>query len=846
MSIVQFNYLSGILADDVLISSAQLQGSWDGLGIFTDRFITVEMHPSISEDSCQSFTASVQFAESEVGKTFRWTVLLDINGEKRLGITEEVNSGDSKENIRSFQLLPASDENQTESYRLNWSRHLGAQKLMIPGEQEPRIQFAVWAPNAQQVEVIMVDLWIDGQEASAIDPNAIPALRTMPATQVCGGYVSDAGEGVVNSWQPLAMKRDHEGVWRTSANDPAVQSFRRFEHCAYLYRVTRDDGSIVYRSDLYSRCQIGFGTVKPAGRYTGRTQDLDGTVSGSVVKDPDKICQFFDEEVYPEQHWQSASEFWLSADATPLPPRPNRLEDLVIYEIHIGALGFGKANDKPGTLQDAINLLDYLQDLGVNAIELLPLAEFGGGGGAWGYSTSHYFAIEYAGGGRDKYKHFIRECHRRGIAVILDVVFNHYNHDAQRAEWMYDTTAHDRNIYYWYEGRPDDYGYFNSVVPADQQGQGGYVDNMSTGWAPRYWDPFVRRMFISSLIAHIEEFHIDGFRFDQTTSIHAYNVLHADGREVGSANTFGQKLLREATRSLRLLKPDVMLMAEDHSHWSAVTEPPENGGLGFGATWYSDFYHHLIGDTNTGSQYAKLLKTAGTGFDGPLAMDVFASALAASGQSNVVYHESHDEAGNGELTDRTINVAVNGAPLIGDTRRVAEARVRTVAGITLLSAGTPMFLFGEEVGAMKKFMYGNVLNNREDLEGMRQSYGANLFAYYQGLIRLRLNPSYPALRSRNIDIVYVSNDNRLIAFRRWQFDQHFLVIASLNNNPFDHPGYTIISSQLGDESWREVFNSDSSFFGGNNVGNAGEILPSGQGWLQSVIPANGLVVLERI
>jgi 1,4-alpha-glucan branching enzyme len=254
----------------------------------------------------------------------------------------------------------------------------------------------------------------------------------------------------------------------------------------------------------------------------------------------------------------------------------------------------------------------------------------------------------------------------------------------------------------------------------------------------------------------------------------------------------------------------------------------------------------LIGDTNTGSQYAKLLKTAGTGFDGPLAMDVFASALAASGQSNVVYHESHDEAGNGELTDRTINVAVNGAPLIGATRRVAEARVRTVAGITLLSAGTPMFLFGEEVGAMKKFMYGNVLNNREDLEGMRNSYGANLFAYYQALIRLRLNPSYPALRSRNIDIVYVSNDNRLIAFRRWQYDQHFLVIASLNNNPFDHPSFTISSSQLGAESWREVFNSDSSSFDGNNVGNAGGILPSGQGWLQSVTPANGLVVLERI
>lgn len=846
MTFVQFHYNSGIPADELLISSARLEGSWDSLGAFTENFTAVEMLPYSSEDGCQSFTANVQLAESGVGRTFRWTVWIEIDGVMRLGISEEVNRGESKENVRHFQLLQTSDENQVESYRLNWSRYLGAQKLLRPGQQEPGIQFALWAPNAQQVEVVMVDLWIDGQGTSAVEPNSVPALRTMPAEQVCGGYVSDAGEGVVSNWQAIAMQRNDEGVWRTDANDPALQSFRRFEHCPYLYRVTRDDGSVVYRSDLYSRCQIGFGSIKPTGRYTGRTQDLDGTVSGSVVKDPDKICQFFVEDVYPEQHWQSASEFWLSADANPLPARPNRLEDLVIYEIHIGALGFGKSHDQPGTLQDAINMLDYLQELGVNAIELLPLAEFGGGAGAWGYSTSHYFAIEYAGGGRDKYKHFIRECHRRGMAVILDVVFNHYSHDAQRAEWMYDSTAHDRNIYYWYEGRPDDYGYFNSVVPADQRGQGGYVDNMSTGWAPRYWDPFVRRMFISSLISHITEFHIDGFRFDQTTSIHAYNVLHADGREVGSANIFGQKLLREATRTLRLLKPDVMLMAEDHSHWSAVTEAVENGGLGFGATWYSDFYHHLIGDTNTGSTYAKLLKTAGTGFDGPLAMDVFASALAASGRANVVYHESHDEAGNGELTDRTINVAVNGAPLIGDTRRVAEARVRTVVGITLLSAGTPMFLFGEEVGAMKKFMYGEVLNNREDLEGMRRSYGANLFAYYQAIIRLRLNPSFSALRSRNIDIVHVSNDHRTIAFRRWQDDQHFLVIASLNNNPFNQPHYTITSSQLGNERWQEVFNSDASLFGGNNVGNIGGIVPAGQSWIQCVIPANGIVVFERI
>jgi hypothetical protein len=93
----------------------------------------------------------------------------------------------------------------------------------------------------------------------------------------------------------------------------------------------------------------------------------------------------------------------------------------------------------------------------------------------------------------------------------------------------------------------------------------------------------------------------------------------------------------------------------------------------FDAVWYADFYHHLIGDTVKGSDYAKLIKTAGFGGDGPLAMDFFAGALQATSPSKVVYNESHDEAGNGTGTHRTIHVAVNGAPLIGATRRFAEA-----------------------------------------------------------------------------------------------------------------------------------------------------------------------------
>jgi 1,4-alpha-glucan branching enzyme len=122
-------------------------------------------------------------------------------------------------------------------------------------------------------------------------------------------------------------------------------------------------------------------------------------------------------------------------------------------------------------------------------------------------------------------------------------------------------------------------------------------------------------------------------------------------------------------------------------------------GLARDAVWYSDFCHHLVGDGKRGSQHARLLRTAGTGGDGSLAMAFMGGALIGSRERKITYAESHDEAGNGEETARTMVVAVNGAPLVGPTRRYAEARCRFAFGMAALSAGTPMFLMGEERSA---------------------------------------------------------------------------------------------------------------------------------------------------
>jgi 1,4-alpha-glucan branching enzyme len=842
---VKFIYLTGLKPS--LFSNAKLVGSWDG---WTNR---VSMNGVSGDDGCPAFEATVSIDAGKVNEWLTWGVILDGPGfQGGWGINTETNDLGNSGRNRRFQLRAPGPVPQEERYYLIHSRWLGAQKFYKAGQKGPGIRFSVWAPNAKNVDVVMDTTFdqFDGSREPATDltqnfATGTRAAISLPRNQICGGYVSDKGHGIHPAWGPFKMTHQGGGIWSTDSNDPGLSLFSKFDHSPYMYRVMKDDGtSTVYRTDLYSRCQIGYGADRPNSDfpYTGRTLDLDGSISCSVVVDPDQVAKEFLAPEWPEKKWVSDADFWKD-EFVPGKPVPSKVEDLVIYELHIGALGFGKPVNKAGTLEDALNLLSYIEDLGVNAIELLPLSESGGGGGGWGYATSHYFAIEYAGGGRDNYKWFIKECHRRGIAVILDVVYNHYNHSAERSEWMFDTNTHSKNPYYWYEGRESDYPYFNDHVPPDQRGTGGYSDNMSTAWAPNYREEMVRKMFVSSAVALAIEFHVDGFRMDQTTSIHSYNVLHADGRQLGDANQFGQKLLRELTRTLRFVKPNIMLMAEDHSGWNMVSEPPDQGGLGFDAPWYADFYHHLIGDTDKGSDYAKLLKTAGFGDDRPMAMDFFAGALGASGSKKVVYHKSHDEAGNGQGTHRNIVDAVNGAPLIGDTRRFAEARCRVAAGITLLSAGTPMFLFGEEVGAEKDYLYGKVLENREDLVGLRNGAGKHLFDFHRETIRLRL--AHAGLRGRQIDVVFVHNEHRLLIFRRWNEAEEFLVVCSFNNRPFNNPGYDFRADRIPSGRWREIFNSDAGMFGGDSLGNYGAELNTWPGFLHCIVPANAVVVLQR-
>jgi 1,4-alpha-glucan branching enzyme len=781
-AIVRFSYRPGLAANP--FRHVRLQGSWDAAGRAAADWSTTPMDSATDPDGCPCFEAEIRFDDSQIGAAFRWGVMLDgPAGADLWGIAAEVDDETSSARERSFTLR---DGTQTEAYYLTTCHKLG------PARQHDGIRFAVWAPNAQSVDLVFAD----------------------PAR----GYVANDGTGALTS---MPMTRGDAGVWSIgAADDPALADFARVVGTPYMFHITKDDGSLAFRTDMYSRMQIGRGDFDPAGKpYPGPPAALDGPPSCSVVCDPAIVVT--DGQATP------AEAFWRD-EFDPAHPLPTSVQDLVIYELHVGALGYGRPD--PGTLDDAIALLDHLTELGVNAVELMPIAKFESRAN-WGYGSAQFFAIDQAAGGTDRLKLFVRACHRRGIAVILDVCYNHFDPNGERAEWAYDSNDPTRNIYFWYEGTPADY-------PAPD---GGYIDNISSGWAPRYDQEMVRQIFIGSAAWLMTLCHIDGFRLDQTSSIHQYPALHANGAPAGRAAAFGVKFLKQWTRTIRLLKPDAFLMAEDYSGWAALTEPSlEGDGLGFDATWRADFHHNLV--EFQGGGYAELVRNAGYGDGRALAMGQFADALRASAAAAVVYNESHDDCGNRAGSARTIWLAVDGAALTDQTRRWAEARVRFAAGMTLLSAGTPMFFMGEEIGAQKFYRYDSFMQNREDIIGDATGTGALLFRYYADLIRL--SRANAAIRSRNIDVVAADDANRVIAFHRWDDAAEFLVVGCLGNAGFDH-GYVLNGDRLGGSGWTEIFNSDAAAYGGWNMGNAGRTLAADNNALNVVIPACGLVVFRR-
>ena len=228
---VRFEYLTGLRQP--FLVNARLTGSWDAQGLRSEQWTEVPMTAFTAEDGCPAFRATVNLDDRQIGQEFRWGVSVDTALQPNVwGIPTEVNDPAATERYRTFTLRGAG---QVERYYFTHCRRLGANKLFVNRRQTPAIQFSVWAPNARHVELV----------------------RGEPV----GGYIYNDGRGVTAT---LPMQRGEAGIWTTSLTDSSELSrFRDFDHTPYMFRITKDDGSVAYRTDLYSRCQIGSGGVNP-------------------------------------------------------------------------------------------------------------------------------------------------------------------------------------------------------------------------------------------------------------------------------------------------------------------------------------------------------------------------------------------------------------------------------------------------------------------------------------------------------------------------------------------------------------------------------------------------------
>ncbi|MGP6158756.1 MAG: hypothetical protein ACLPYS_14840 [Vulcanimicrobiaceae bacterium] len=531
-------------------------------GCFSDQWTEAPMQAGASEMACSSFTATAWFDESQVGRMFRWGVVVDVAGKANTwGIATEVGDMHATDCSRAFILRAAG---QAESYWLTTTRRFGAQKLHAPGMDSPAIRSAVWAPNAQNVELVFAQF---------------------DAEQFSGGYIDDDGNGIdasvgQNGAFPLFAQGD--GIFATDlARSPSLTDYEAFSQRLYMFRITNEQGERYYKTDLWSRNQVGRGVINPHGqKYTGTFEDLDETVSCSIVTDPDLVATSVYDAGWPRRDLISAGEFWRD-EFTPGLHLPQRAEDFIVYELHVSS--FATVANDASPLANALALLDRLVDLGVNVIELFSVPSFTNLSRHWWLGSSHFFCVQTSVGGGDELKLFVRACHRKGVAVILDVFYSGLSQDGGRSQWGYDSDpseSPEHNIYYWYEGQSHDYA---SV-------EGGYVDNGSSGWTPRLWHENVRQLFTSSAAMMIDEYHINGIKVDFTDALHKGNRLHADGRPLEHVNLFGIKLLRELARTVRFVDPAVFLIAEDNTGWEGLTRPVDQGGVGFDAVWSAGLY----------------------------------------------------------------------------------------------------------------------------------------------------------------------------------------------------------------------------------------------------------------
>lgn len=551
---------------------------------------------------------------------------------------------------------------------------------------------------------LSIVLVVHAQDAPALGVTTAPGTTTLRVWAPNAQSVAVIGE--FNNWKPMSgdhLARDSgaDGVW-------SVNLKRSLPRGAYQFLINGQ----LRRRDPYAR------EVTP-----------DGTAS-----------LFYDPAAYA---WE-----------TDTPPR-YPLDDLVIYELHIGSFHDPKPRDSmPGTFDDAIKRLDYLAQLGVNTLCLLPVHAFAGNN-SWGYNPSDLFAVEQAYGGPDGLKRFVAAAHARGLAVHLDIVHNHYGpHNLDLLQ--FDGTGGSLNGgIYFYEG--DGIG--------------------MTPWGPRgrFDEPMVRRFIRDNALTWLDEYRIDGFRWDSTINIRAWS----EGAQPIPA---GAQMLNDINSEIKTRFPGRWSIAEDSL------------GIGtFHGSWDYDFHNSIMP-----------VLTAPSGVRDMRVLADQISRGGGSGMARVIYIDNHDEAGKLNTMQR---IASDVDPANPGSER-ARALSALGAVLTFTAPGIPLLFMGNE------FQEYGTWHDNTPLDWGKTTRHAGTLTLHRDLIRLRRDRDGVSvgLRGRGVQIAATDREAAQLVYWRTHPDHPAdSVVIAINLN--DQPADILVPFPTGG-SWTLRLDTDWTRYGG--------------------------------
>jgi maltooligosyltrehalose trehalohydrolase len=411
----------------------------------------------------------------------------------------------------------------------------------------------------------------------------------------------------------------------------------------------------------------------------------------------------------PRSPWQPdgvhAASCWIDPCMQASPPvgfSPRPLRDAVIYELHVGTFS------ARGTFVAAAEHLDHLVQLGVTHVELMPIAQWAGRHG-WGYDGVELFAPHSAYGGPSGLHYLIRACHRRGLAVLIDVVHNHLGPEgAYLPEFGPYLTAHHRTAW-------------------------GDAINLDGGGAHE-----VRRFLIDSALHWLCGCGADGLRLD------ALHALHDD-----SARHFVAQLTAEVRAAGERVDQRLTLIGEYDNHDPRAVTPEAEGGWGLDAHWNDDFHHALhalltgerdgyYADFAAPGTLAKVLRN-GYALDGGISRfrrGPHGKPFGGLPRDRLVaYTQSHDQVGNRGAGERLHQLA-------------GLDRARIAAAILMVSPFVPMLFQGEEWAASTPFLYFAELESEQLRRAVREGRRAEHAA--AGWTCEPPDPTDPATRDASV------------------------------------------------------------------------------------------------